>query len=62
MAVLNANYLGHRFKDHYNLQKIQYSNMNLFSKLKDELSELTTLDVAKVTWLWISSTNSLFPL
>lgn len=48
MAVLNANYLGHRLKDHYNLQENTiFKHEFVLAGLKDELSEVTTLDVAK---------------
>ncbi len=48
MAVLNANYLGHRLKDHYNLQENTiFKHEFVLAGLKDTLSEVTTLDVAK---------------
>jgi glycine dehydrogenase subunit 2 len=48
MAVLNANYLGHRLKDHYNLQENTiFKHEFVLAGLKGELSEVTTLDVAK---------------
>ena len=48
MAVLNANYLGHRLKDHYNLQENTiFKHEFVLAGLKDGLSEVTTLDVAK---------------
>ena len=48
MAVLNANYLGHRLKDHYNLQEDTiFKHEFVLAGLKDGLSEVTTLDVAK---------------
>jgi glycine dehydrogenase subunit 2 len=48
MAVLNANYLGHRLKDYYNLQENTiFKHEFVLAGLKGELSEITTLDVAK---------------
>ena len=47
MAVLNANYLGHRLKDHYNLQEnTLFKHEFVLAGLKDGLN-VTTLDVAK---------------
>ncbi|MCF6463040.1 glycine dehydrogenase (aminomethyl-transferring), partial [Clostridium sp. Cult1] len=48
MAVLNANYLGHRLKDHYNLpEDTIFKHEFVLAGLKGSLSEVTTLDVAK---------------
>lgn len=48
MAVLNANYLGHRLKDHYNLpEDTIFKHEFVLAGLKGALSEVTTLDVAK---------------
>ncbi|MBZ2175274.1 aminomethyl-transferring glycine dehydrogenase subunit GcvPB [Schnuerera sp. xch1] len=48
MAVLNANYLAHRLKDHYSLpDDAIYKHEFVMAGLKSELSEITTLDVAK---------------
>ena len=47
MAVLNANYLGHRLKEHYNLQENTiFKHEFVLAGLKGE-SELSTLDVVK---------------
>ena len=47
-AVLNANYLAHRLKDHYNVQENAiFKHEFVLAGLKDGLSEVTTLDVAK---------------
>ena len=47
MAVLNANYLGHLLKDHYNVQENTiFKHEFVAAGLKDGLS-VTTLDVAK---------------
>ena len=48
MAVLNSNYLAHRLKEHYNLQENAiFKHEFVLGGLKGELSEVTTLDVAK---------------
>lgn len=48
IAVLNANYLGNRLKDHYNLPEDKiFKHEFVLAGLKGELSEVTTLDVAK---------------
>lgn len=47
-AVLNANYLAHKLKDHYNVQEDAiFKHEFVLAGLKDALSEVTTLDVAK---------------
>ncbi len=47
MAVLNANYLAHRLKDHYNLPEGElFKHEFVLAGLKDGLS-VTTMDVAK---------------
>ena len=48
MAVLNANYLAHRLKDHYNLQENAiFKHEFVLGGLKDAPPEITTLDVVK---------------
>lgn len=49
IAVLNANYLASRLKDYYNLPEEDtiYKHEFVLAGLKGELSEVTTLDVAK---------------
>ena len=48
MAVLNANYLGNKLKDHYNLpDDTIFKHEFVLAGLKGSLSEVTTLDVAK---------------
>ncbi|MCF6465302.1 aminomethyl-transferring glycine dehydrogenase subunit GcvPB [Clostridium sp. Cult2] len=48
MAVLNANYLGHKLKEHYNLpEDTIFKHEFVLAGLKGSLSEVTTLDVAK---------------
>ncbi|GMG96632.1 aminomethyl-transferring glycine dehydrogenase subunit GcvPB [Tepidimicrobium xylanilyticum] len=48
MAVLNANYLAKKLKDHYNLpEDTIYKHEFVMAGLKGDLSEVTTLDVAK---------------
>ena len=47
MAVLNANYLAHRLKDHYNVQpNTLFKHEFVMAGLKDNLN-VTTMDVAK---------------
>lgn len=48
MAVLNANYMAQKLKDHYYLPiDTLYKHEFVLSGLKDTLSEVTTLDIAK---------------
>ena len=48
MAVLNANYLGHRLKDYYDLQENTiFKHEFVLAGLKDKSLGVTTLDVAK---------------
>lgn len=48
MAVLNANYLASKLKDHYNLPEgAIFKHEFVLGGLKETLSEVTTLDVAK---------------
>ncbi len=48
MAVLSANYLAHKLKGHYNLpENAIYKHEFVMAGLKSDLSEVTTLDVAK---------------
>ncbi len=48
VAVLNANYLASRLKDYYNLpEDTIYKHEFVMAGLKSDLSEVTTLDVAK---------------
>ncbi|QQY79377.1 glycine dehydrogenase (decarboxylating) beta subunit [Keratinibaculum paraultunense] len=48
MAVLNANYLAHKLKEHYNLQKDTiFKHEFVLAGLKDAPEGVTTLDVAK---------------
>lgn len=48
MAVLNANYLAHKLKDYYALpDNTIFKHEFVMAGLKSELSEVTTLDVAK---------------
>ncbi|MGM0396280.1 MAG: aminomethyl-transferring glycine dehydrogenase subunit GcvPB [Bacillota bacterium] len=48
MAVLNANYICSQLKDHYNLPiDTIYKHEFVLGGLKDTLSEVTTLDIAK---------------
>lgn len=48
VAVLNANYMAQRLKEYYNLPlDTIYKHEFVLGGLKDELSEVTTLDIAK---------------
>ncbi len=48
MAVLNANYLAHKLKEHYNVQKDTiFKHEFVLAGLKDAPEGVTTLDVAK---------------
>ncbi len=48
IAVLNANYLASKLKEHYNLaEDTIYKHEFVMAGLKGDLSEVTTLDVAK---------------
>jgi len=48
MAVLNANYLAHKLKDHYNVQENAiFKHEFVLAGLKDDSSGVITLDVAK---------------
>lgn len=48
MAVLNANYLAHKLKDYYSLPgNAIFKHEFVMAGLRSELSEVTTLDVAK---------------
>lgn len=48
MAVLNANYLGHRLKHHYNLQEDTiFKHEFVLAGLKGDHLDVSTLDVAK---------------
>lgn len=48
MAVLNANYLAHKLKDHYNIpDDTIFKHEFVMAGVKSDLPEITTLDVAK---------------
>jgi glycine cleavage system P protein (glycine dehydrogenase) subunit 2 len=48
IAVLNANYMAQKLKEHYNLPiDTIYKHEFVLGGLKDKLSEVTTLDIAK---------------